>query len=104
MNLRDQQWSCYPDGLQPTRHAFLKTLAAAAAAAGTSIPAGVSGEESSPAAVPIPPFPPGGFPNGSVQLNYNENPLGPSKKVLAALTEYGFEDANRYNYIDPLIE
>jgi histidinol-phosphate aminotransferase len=104
MNQADRSWSCYPDGLQPTRRAFLKTLAAAAAAAGTSIPAVVSGQESLPAGVPIPPFPPGGFPEGSVQLNYNENPLGPSKKVLAALVEHGFEDANRYNYIDPLIE
>jgi histidinol-phosphate aminotransferase len=100
----DRSWSCYPDGLHPTRRAFLKTLAAAAAAAGTSFPALSSGQESLPAGEPIPTYPPGGFPEGSAQLNYNESPLGPSKKVIAALVESGFEDANRYNYIDPLIE
>ena len=104
MDLKDRSWSCYPDGLSPTRRAFLKTLAAAAAAAGTSFPAVTSGQESVPQGAPVPDFPPGGFPKGSAQLNYNENPLGPSKKVLAALVEHGFEDANRYNYIDPLIE
>jgi histidinol-phosphate aminotransferase len=100
----DRSWSCYPDGLHPTRRAFLKTLAAAAAAAGTTFPALSSGQESVPAGEPIPAYPPGGFPEGSAQLNYNESPLGPSKKVIAALVESGFEDANRYNYIDPLIE
>jgi len=104
MDLADRSWSCYPDGLHPTRRAFLKTLAAAAAAAGTSFPAVTSGQESSPVSGPIPDFPPGGFPEGSAQLNFNENPLGPSKKVTAALVESGFADANRYNYIDPLIE
>ena len=104
MDLADRSWSCYPDGLHPTRRAFLKTLAAAAAAAGTSFPAVLSGQESSPVDGPIPAFPPGGFPEGSAQLNFNENPLGPSKKVIAALVESGFEDANRYNYIDPLID
>ena len=100
----DRSWSCYPEGLQPTRRAFLRTLAAAAAVAGTSFPAVASGENSSPGDEPIPAFPPGGFPKGSVQLNFNENPLGPSKKVIAAILENGFADANRYNYIDPLIE
>jgi histidinol-phosphate aminotransferase len=104
MDQADRLWSCYPDGLHPTRRAFLKTLAAAAAAAGTSFPAATSGQESVPTGEPIPAYPPGGFPKGSAQLNYNENPLGPSKKVMAALVENGFEDANRYNYIDPLIE
>jgi histidinol-phosphate aminotransferase len=104
MDLLDRSWSCYPDGLQPTRRAFLKTLAAAAAAAGTSFPTVASGQESLPIGEPIPAFPPGGFPEGSAQLNFNESPLGPSKKVIAALLENGFADANRYNYIDPLIE
>ena len=100
----DRSWSCYPDGLLPTRRAFLRTLAAAAAAAGTSFPAVTSAEENLPVGGPIPVFPPGGFPEGSAQMNFNENPLGPSKKVITALLENGFEDANRYNYIDPLIE
>ena len=42
--------------------------------------------------------------NDVLKLSSNENPLGPSKKVVAALLENGFEDAHRYNYIDPLIE
>ena len=104
MELKDRSWSCYPDGLHPTRRAFLKTLAASAAAAGASFPAVTSGQETVPTGEPIPAYPPGGFPKGSAQLNYNENPLGPSKKVIAALVQDGFEDANRYNYIDPLIE
>jgi histidinol-phosphate aminotransferase len=104
MDLMDRSWSCYPDGLHPTRRAFLKTLAAAAAAAGTSFHAVSSAKESLPVGAPIPGFPPGGFPEGSAQLNYNENPLGPSNKVIAALLDSGFADANRYNYIDPLIE
>jgi histidinol-phosphate aminotransferase len=101
---RDLSWSCYPDGLLPTRRAFLGSLAAAAAAAGTSLPALLEAEESLPVAEPLPAFPPGGFPEGSVQLNFNENPLGPSKKVIDALLKSGFADAHRYNYIDPLIE
>jgi len=104
MDLMDRSWSCYPEGLHPTRRAFLKTLAAAAAAAGASIPEVASAQESLPTGQPIPGFPPGGFPDGSVRLNFNENPLGPSKKVIAALLDSGFADANRYNYIDPLIE
>ena len=100
----DRSWSCYPDGLLPTRRAFLRTLAVAAAAAGTLSQAGGEAEESLPAGAPLPQFPPGGFPEDSVQLNFNESPLGPSKKVIEALLDSGFADANRYNYIDPLIE
>jgi histidinol-phosphate aminotransferase len=100
----DRSWSCYPEGLLPTRRAFLRTLAAAAAAAGTSLPAVTSGQSKPFGGRPIPTFPPGGFPEGSVRLKFNENPLGPSKKVIAALLDGGFEEANRYNYIDPLIE
>ena len=100
----DRSWSCYPDGLLPTRRAFLRALAVAAAATGTSFHAVTSAGESLPVGASIPAFPPGGFPEGSAQLNFNENPLGPSKKVIGALLENGFVDANRYNYIDPLIE
>jgi histidinol-phosphate aminotransferase len=100
----DRSWSCYPDGLHPTRRAFLKALAVAAAAAGTSFPILSCGQESPTAGGPIPAIPPGGFPEGSTRLNFNENPLGPSNKAIAALLETGFEDANRYNFIDPLIE
>jgi histidinol-phosphate aminotransferase len=100
----DRSWSCYPDGLQPTRRAFLRTLAAAAAAAGASWPAVTCGEEKTPAVEPVPVFPPGGFPEGSVRLNFNENPLGPSKRAIMAILETGLREANRYSYIDSLIE
>jgi len=100
----DRSWSCYPQGLLPTRRAFLRTLAAAAAAAGAPWPSEAQSQGPTPGDEPIPAFPAGGFPEGSVQLNFNENPLGPSKKVIAALLDNGFGDANRYNFIDPLID
>ena len=34
----DRSWSCYPNGVLPNRRAFLRNLAAAAAAAGASFP------------------------------------------------------------------
>jgi len=37
-------------------------------------------------------------------MNFNENPLGPSEKVFAAIAEDGLGEANRYNYIDPLVD
>jgi len=100
----DQSWSCYPQGLMPTRRAFLRTLVAAAATAGASFPSAAQAQDLSPGDELIPSFPPGGFPEGSVQLNFNENPLGPSKKAIAAILGNGLEQANRYNYIDPLVD
>jgi histidinol-phosphate aminotransferase len=88
----------------PTRRAFLGTIAAAAAAAGISVPAMATAVEDSAVDEPIPGFPPGGFPDGSIRMNFNENPLGPSKKVIGALLENGLQGSNRYNYIDPLTE
>jgi histidinol-phosphate aminotransferase len=46
----------------------------------------------------------GGFSKGAVRLNFNENPLGPSPKAIAAILENGLRESNRYNLIDPLIE
>jgi len=86
----------------PTRRAFLTTIAAAAA--GISAPAMAAVAENSGGDEPIPGFPPGGFPGGSIRMNFNENPLGPSKKVIGALLETGFQDSYRYNYIDPLTD
>lgn len=100
----ERSWSCYPEGFLPTRRAFLRTLAAAAAVAGAPWPSQALSQETAPGDEPIPAFPAGGFPDGSVQLNFNENPLGPSKKVIAALLENGFGDANRYNFIEPLTD
>lgn len=100
----DRSWSCYPHGLKPNRRGFLKTLALAAAAAGTQLGSTTFGQEVSSAEQSIPSFPPGGLAKGSVQLNYNENPLGPSPKAIAAILEDGLTEANRYNDIDPLTD
>ncbi len=102
--MNDRPWSCYPQGVMPTRRVFLRTLAAAAAAAGTSFHSLALGQEVTPNDEAIPSFPPGGLPEGSVQLNYNENPLGPSKKAIAAILKDGLIEANRYNDIDPLTD
>ncbi len=96
--------SCYPDGLKPTRRAFLRTLGAAVAAASTGITATAAVEDVAIIAEEIPAFPADGFPAGSVRLNFNENPLGPSSKAIAAILENGLGRANRYNFIDPLVE
>ena len=85
----DRSWSCYPEGLLPTRCAFLQTLAAAAAVAGAPWPSEALSQDCTPGDEPIPAFPAAGFPEGSVRLNFNENPLGPSKKVITALIDNG---------------
>jgi histidinol-phosphate aminotransferase len=97
-------WSCYPDGLPPTRRAFLGALAAAATAAGTGLTAAVADDVVEAADEAMPAFPADGFPVGSVRLNFNENPLGPSPRAIAAILENGLRHANRYSHIDPLVE
>jgi hypothetical protein len=79
--------SCYADGLQPTRRAFLRTLGAAVAAASTGIAVAAADEDAAVITDEIPVFPADGFPAGSVRLNFNENPLGPSPKAIAAILE-----------------
>ncbi len=96
----DRSWSCYPAGTASARRAFLQALAAAAA--GVSISR--LGFAQDGAGEPLPDFPVGGFPKGAVRLNFNENPLGPSPKAIAAVLENGLRESNRYNLIDPLIE
>ncbi len=100
----ERSWSCYPEGMLPTRRAFLRTLAAAAAAAGAGIATAAQDESVVVVDEPIPVFPADGFPAGSVRLNFNENPLGPSPKAITAILEDGFGRANRYNFIEPLVE
>jgi histidinol-phosphate aminotransferase len=39
---------------------------------------------------------------GAVRINFNENPLGPSPKAIAAILENGLRESNRYSYVDPL--
>ena len=102
--VNDRSWSCYPEGLRATRRAFLQTFATVAAA--SALPQAARAQEVSAkiSDEPIPGFPPGGFPRGSTRLNFNENPLGPSPKVLEALSSNGLVEAHRYNYIDPVID
>jgi len=85
----------------------LQTLATSAAVSGISRPATPAGALTPQAGIedePIPGFPPGGFPAGSVRISFNENPLGPSPKVIQAILKNGLGEANRYNYIDPVID
>jgi len=97
---RDRSWTCYPQGAAFARRTFLQALAAAAAGASISR----LGFAQEGAGEPLPDFPLGGFAQGSVRLNFNENPLGPSPKAIAAVLENGLRESNRYNLIDPLIE
>ncbi len=97
---RVRSWSCYPQGAALARRTFLQALAAAAA--GASLPRLGFAQEG--AGEPLPDFPLGGFAKGSVRLNFNENPLGPSPKAIAAVLENGLREANRYNLIESLIE
>jgi histidinol-phosphate aminotransferase len=97
---RDRSWTCYPQGASLARRTFLQALAAAAAGASISR----LGFAQEGAGEPLPDFPAGGFAKGSVRLNFNENPLGPSPKAIAAVLENGLRESNRYNLIDPLIE
>lgn len=104
---KNSSWSCYPQGLEPSRRAFMRALAIVGAglSAGPSVPATLlaeqGGEDDDDS---VPAFPEGGFPAGSTRLNFNENPLGPSPKALKAILRDGLEEGNRYNYINPLLE
>lgn len=100
MDFQDRSWSCYPQGLSASRRTFLKAIALVAAASGFTPPRLFAQDSDDPP----PDFPVGGFPPGSVQLNFNENPLGPSPKAIRAILEDGLSRSNRYNHIDPLIE
>ncbi|MGH9324780.1 MAG: pyridoxal phosphate-dependent aminotransferase [Vicinamibacteria bacterium] len=82
------------------RRTFLSALAAAAAAASVSIPGFALAQEGEP----LPDFPVGGFPKDAVRLNFNENPIGPSPKAIAAVLKNGLGESNRYNLIEPLLE
>ena len=101
-------WSCYPNGLLPSRRRFMRALAAAGTVAGLpgSIVAGSQESEEQKRQEEdqsVPAYPQGGFSPASIRLNFNENPLGPSPKALRAILENGLTEGHRYNYIDPLI-
>lgn len=87
-------------GVEPTRRTFLGALAAAAGLGAARLTLGqeTAVEEELPGA-----FPADGFPPGSVRLNFNENPLGPSPQALRAILDNGLGGSHRYNFINPLI-
>jgi histidinol-phosphate aminotransferase len=81
----------------------LQTLAGAAAVSGLSLKSFSQTNAVEEAEESLPDFPPGGFPDGSTRLNFNENPLGPSKKAVDAVLRDGLSGSNRYNLIEPLL-
>ncbi len=115
--LRPLGFECYPSGLGPSRRAFLQAVAGTAAGAATAgaLPGcdtAPGAQDAAPASEPAPPasaadvlnavptFPDGGFAEGAVRIGFNENPLGPSPKALAAIAADGLAAGNRYNYPD----
>ena len=95
--------SCYPNGLQTSRRAFLRALSAAAIASGVRLPEAFAGQQqtepdvySTEQVVR--------YPEGAVRLNFNENPLGPSPRAITALLQEGLQGCNRYGYVQPVIE
>ncbi len=115
--VRPPGFECYPAGLGPSRRSFLRAVAgAAAAAAGGAALAGCERANSSeqgetpptpassaPAADgpgPLPVWPEGGFGPDAVRIGFNENPLGPSPRALAAIAADGLGAGHAYNYPD----
>lgn len=106
---RNDLWSCYPNGLLPSRRRFMRALAAAGTVAGlpgsmvacSQEPQEQNRQEEDES---VPAYPQGGFSPGSIRLGFNENPLGPSPEALRAILDSGLKEGHRYNYIDPLME
>ena len=106
-------FECYPTGLGPSRRTFLRAVAATAAGAATAgaLPGcdtAPGTQDTAPAPAPagsaadalgsVPVFPEGGFAEDAVRIGFNENPLGPSPKALAAIAADGLAAGHRYNY------
>ncbi|MCY3746691.1 MAG: histidinol-phosphate transaminase [Acidobacteria bacterium] len=106
-------FECYPTGLGPSRRAFLRAVAATAAGAATAgaLPGcdtAPGTQDAAPEPAPagsaadalgsVPVFPEGGFAEDAVRIGFNENPLGPSPKALAAIAADGLAAGHRYNY------
>ena len=102
--MKHAAWSCYPEGVGPSRRAFLKAVAAAAtslsspqrAFAQSKVTGGPNVGDGVPDDIPT------GYPQGAVRLNFNENPIGPSRKAIDAVVKHDFYGSNRYNNIAPL--
>lgn len=110
-------FECYPFGLRPDRRAFLRAAAGGAATLAAvacgrpegSAPADAAPEPEPPpppdsGEAPLPVFPEGGFPEGAVRIGFNENPLGPSPRALAAVADSGLAAGSRYNDPAPVRE
>jgi histidinol-phosphate aminotransferase len=94
----DRSWSCYPQGPEPSRRRFLRSLAVAA----VSLPGVVSAQNAAVDEDVLSTEDVVAFPEGAVRLNFNENPLGPSPAAIAAIRADGLGGSNRYSYVDPL--
>jgi histidinol-phosphate aminotransferase len=94
----DRTWSCYPHGPEPSRRRFLRSLAIAAA----GLPGVLSAQNAAVDEDVLSTEDVVAFPEGAVRLNFNENPIGPSPRAIAAILEDGLGGSNRYSYVDPL--
>jgi histidinol-phosphate aminotransferase len=95
-------WSCYPEGPEIPRRRFLRSLALAAVAGSVGVPRLSFGQDAALDEDVLSTEDVVAFPVGAVRINFNENPLGPSPKAIAAILENGLRESNRYSYVDPL--
>jgi len=98
----DRTWSCYPDGPEAPRRRFLRSLAMAAAGASVGFRRIASAQDAAVDESALSTEDVVAFPEGAVRLNFNENPIGPSPRAIAAILEDGLGESNRYSYVDPL--
>jgi histidinol-phosphate aminotransferase len=84
------------------RRRFLRALAAATAGASMGISSRASAQKAAVDDSVLSTEDVVAFPEGAVRLNFNENPLGPSPRAIAAILEDGLGESNRYSYVDPL--
>jgi histidinol-phosphate aminotransferase len=101
----DRTWSCYPHGPEIPRRRFLRSLAMAAAGASVGFRRIASAQDAAPVELDesvLSTEDVVAFPEGAVRLNFNENPIGPSPRAVAAILEDGLGESNRYSFVDPL--
>ena len=98
----DRSWSCYSNGPELPRRRFLRSLAIAAAGASVGFRRIASAQNAAVDDEVLSTEDVVAFPEGAVRLNFNENPIGPSPRAIAAILEDGLGESNRYSYVDPL--
>ncbi len=100
----DRSWSCYPEGPENPRRRFLRSIAIVAAGASVGFRGRVASAQDAVAVDEnvLSTEDVVAFPEGAVRLNFNENPIGPSPRAIAAILEDGLRESNRYSYVDPL--